>query len=61
MKIYLAGNVGTVERERINQTIYKTRLFSYFYILPDQIEHKVFKWVKYTLQESQAGESPVIV
>jgi len=45
MKIYLAGNVALVSRERENRKLYKNRLVSYFYILPGQIEHDVFQWI----------------
>jgi len=54
MKIYIAGTVGVTERERRNIILYRSRLFSYHYIIPDQIEHKVFKWVKSYLRECRA-------
>lgn len=46
MKIYFAGNVGMVERERKNTKLYKQRLFSFFYITSEQSEYNVFEWVK---------------
>jgi hypothetical protein len=51
MKIYFAGNVGMVEREKKNSILYKQRLFSFFYISsPDQREYNVFEWVKLNLR-----------
>ncbi len=48
MKIYFAGNSVMIEREKQNKKIYRCRLFSYFHILPGQIEHDVFKWIAKT-------------
>ena len=45
MKIYLAGTVILVERERKNIKLYKHRLFSYIYIIPNRIENNVFEFV----------------
>jgi hypothetical protein len=51
LKVYFAGNVGMVEREKKNSILYKQRLFSFFYISsPDQTEHNVFEWVKSNLR-----------
>ena len=61
MKIYLAGNVGVIERERRNEKLYNNRLFSYFYILPGEIEHEVFEWLKSYLRESQEADHLEIV
>jgi hypothetical protein len=46
MKIYAAGNTALVSRE-IN-VLAKTnrRLYSYFYILPGQIQHNAWKYFK---------------
>lgn len=45
MKIYLAGNLGYLPRERGLRQFLQKRLFSYFHILPGQIEHEVFAGV----------------
>ena len=50
MRIYLAGNVGLVAREKKNVALYKRRLVSFFYISPAQSEHKVFQWLKIYLR-----------
>jgi hypothetical protein len=50
LKVYFAGNVGMVKREKKNGLLYKQRLFSFFYISsPDQTEYNVFEWVKSNL------------
>jgi hypothetical protein len=56
MKIYLAGNVATIERERKNKTFYRFRLLSYIYIIPGSIEFGVFEWLKSSLRECQEEE-----
>lgn len=45
MKVYLAGNLGHLPRERGLRQFLQRRLFSYFHILPKQIEHEVFQEV----------------
>jgi len=45
MKIYLAGTTALIERERENIKMYRHRLFSYIYIIPNQIDNNVFKFV----------------
>lgn len=51
LKVYFAGTVGTVEREKKNSILYKQRLFSFFYISsPDQTDYNVFEWVKSNLR-----------
>lgn len=56
MKVYFAGNVGLVSRERRNLSMYGRRLYSYFYILPDQVEYNVFNFVKEELRNDKIGD-----
>lgn len=59
MKVYLAGNVGLVKKEKENICIYEYRLFSFFYIIPPQIEQDVFGYVKSHIRKELKGRKGV--
>jgi hypothetical protein len=55
MKIYFAGTLGTVAREKKNLTLYKRRLYSFFYIQPDQIGFQEFEYLKKRIRKKKGG------
>lgn len=60
MKVYFAGCVGLLAREQKNIQFYESRLFSYFYIIPGQIDHETFDWVKAHVREEKNKEGGIL-
>jgi len=53
MKIYLAGTVALAKREKKNSSLYRHRLFSFFYIFLGQIDSRVFELVRSLIRKGK--------